>query len=91
MQYHNNGQIHDALQRCNNDPNAAIGYLASLPSPPNIKEDPTGWFRYFDPTNCGGLNKEEIVWALHLSFGSDLRTGICTFVCGVHHLLAVYY
>ena len=75
MRHHNRGQIIDALRRSNNNPNVAIAFLASLPKPPNIKENPTAWFRYFDPTNSGGLTKEEIIDALHLSFGSDLRTG----------------
>jgi len=81
MQYHNHGQIIDALQRCQNNPNIAIGFLANQPKPPSIKEHPVEWFRYFDPTNSGGLTKEEIVWALHLSFGSDLRTGVSVCLC----------
>ena len=75
MKYHNLSQIESALEHSGLNPNAAIAYLANLPKPPNIKSSLEEWFRYFDPKNTGGLTKDEIVCALHLSFGSDLRTG----------------
>jgi len=67
-------QLETALNRCRGNVDRAAEILLTevVPTPPDIRRDPQGWFRFFDH-NGNGLEQRELIDALAQTFSTADR------------------